>query len=165
MYGISLDPDNAVDDSVAAELVLTEEDTIGRSAIPAAVKTAIIADKAQGVPTKELAIRYDCSEDTIRSVWREFVQSAAKIRSVANETRAETFDRLKGKAVVAIEAGLECDRDPYRRGALGVQVMKGIGEFKEDVSGARVAVLINNLPPGWKDRYITAGPGDPGDEK
>jgi hypothetical protein len=156
--GISLDLDNFQDhDPDLDPFELVEEEGVGPSTIPNAVRNAIIADKAEGVSTKELAIRYDCSESTIRSIWRSFVQTSARVRSIAHETQQDTRNRLKGKAVIAIESGLDCERDPYRRGALGVQVMKGIGEFKEDNSGARVAVLVGNLPVGWKERYITTG--------
>ena len=63
-------------------------------------------------------------------------------------------ERLKGKAVVAVEDGLECSVDPYKRCGLGVQVLKGIGEFEGEnplvgiviqIEGSRLVSRYRNL--------------------
>lgn len=145
------------DDSDIDNFELVKEVPVGKGQIPAAVRQAIIIEKANQAPTQLIAVRYDVAPETVNRIWRDFCNSAAKVRKVADETPEETRTWLKGKALVAIESGLDCERDPYRRAAVGVNVMKGIGEFKSDHGdGAQINVLVNAVPEEWKQRYITA---------
>lgn len=147
------------------DLELVDEIAVGKSRIPPAVKQAIIIEMASQTPVKLIAIRYDCAESTVRKIWAEFCAQASKVRRIADETPEETKSWLRGKALVAIENGLDCDRDPYRQAAVGINVMKGIGEFKSDHSeGTRINVLVNAVPESWKTRYIGAGPATPSKE-
>lgn len=156
MDGVDLLDVDSTDD-----LQLAEELTINPGRIPAAVKKAIIIEKANGAPNKLVAIRYDVSEHSVATIWKQFCAESAKVGTLASESVEDTKKWLRGKALNAIDNGLSDDRDAYRQAALGVQVMKGIGEFKTDHGeGAKVNIMINNVPDGWKDRYIGTGNGE-----
>jgi hypothetical protein len=155
-------PDELNDFKLVEETtVLADVETKG-AALPLATRNAIIEEKAEGKPSKIVAIHYDVSPSTVDKVWQGFLKQARRVGALGATTPAQIKDRLRGRAVAAIENGLECDRDPYRQAAVGVSVMKGIGEFKgdgNDPASMRVNVLINQLPPEWKERYIGAGAG------
>lgn len=143
------------------DLALVDELTINPGRIPPAVKKAIIIEKANGAPSRLIAVRYDVSESSVSEIWRKFCTESAKVGTLAAESVEDTRKWLRGKALSAIDNGLSDDRDAYRQAALGVQVMKGIGEFKtEHGEGAKVNIMINNVPDGWKDRYIGNGGGE-----
>lgn len=137
---------------------LADTFNIGHGKIPPAIRKAVIVEKARGTPTKLIALQLDISEESVRNIWSKFTKEAVEVSMITDEAPAHLKNRLKAKAVIAIENGLDWDQDPYRQGALGVQVMKGIGEFKSDhdTGQAKVNVLINMVPPEWKQRYITS---------
>lgn len=149
---------NLLDYDTSDDLELVDEFDINPGRIQPAVKRAIIAEHAQGVPRKVLALKYDVSEATVNRIWKEFIQEASDLKLLTEEEPQKFHSRIRAKAVRAIEAGLDHDQDPYRQGALGVQVMKGIGEFKGDHDSGqiKVNVMINTVPPEWKARYIGA---------
>lgn len=154
----------STDDGGGSDFEPVPDLLISDAAIPPAARRAIIVERAGGASFKSIALRYDCSVHTIRSIWQKFIDTTVGVRTLADEDQV-TFKRgIRRKAVQAIENGLDCDRDPYRQGALGVQVMKGIGEFKSDQPdvGARVNILIGSVPGDWKQRYIGTGTGNKG---
>lgn len=148
-YGVSSD---------GHQLEYDGEEDLPTTGVSAAVKRAIIVEKSNGDPVQIIAVRYDVTPATVNKIWREFVSSTVDVRRLGDENLEIFKTKIRRKAVNAIENGLDCDRDPYRQGALGVQVMKGIGEFKqEDAGGVRVNVLIGSVPVDWKQRYIGNG--------
>jgi hypothetical protein len=66
---------------------------------------------------------------------------------------AEYKQRLKTKAIVAVEAGLDDTSDNYRRGNLGAVTLKGLGEFDNQVTvnGGQVTI---HLPAGLERSLI-----------
>lgn len=162
--------DDAVDDEAVGgddlgdvdEFGLADEDNYNqsttdyRSVLPA-TRRAIIVERTQGVQYKIIALRYGVSESTVKTIWRRFIESTSDVRRLGDENPDIFRSRVRTKAANAIEAGLDCSRDPYRQGSLGVAVMKGIGEFKSDEGNVKVNVLVNNVPPDWRDRYVTTG--------
>ena len=67
-------------------------------------------------------------------------------------------EKLKGKAITAVENGLDCPDDPYKQGNLGVQVLKGLGEFNGDnPKGDSLNILIANMPPSLYKSAMEAG--------
>lgn len=117
---------------------------------------AIIQERIQGSTPASIALRYDVTESQVARIYRQFVKDVAKARSTgaAAESQLEFNNRIIRKARKAVEAGVDCNRDPYRRGTLGIKVLEGTGEFK---SGA---VINNNFsivaatPAQFRDRYI-----------
>lgn len=153
-----------IDDAVdydGDDLELVSEETLApdyRAILPA-VKRSIIVEKTQGTANKLIALRYSVSEASVSKIWRTFIESTSDVRRLGDENPDVFRHRVRSKAANAIENGLDCDRDPYRQGALGVAVMKGIGEFKTDEGNVKVNVLVNNVPQDWRDRYITTKKG------
>jgi hypothetical protein len=105
-------------------------------------KQAIIAAYVGGEGPTSIAQRLGVSRQWVSTIVNGFKRQRAGI---------EDFDivnyrsRLKRKAVVAVEAGLDCDEDEYKRGNLGATVLKGLGEFSPDQVN-QIDVLIANMP-------------------
>ncbi len=160
MTGVNL---LATDDTYGDGLSAVAEHTLPTAGIPSATRRAIIIEKANGDSDEIIALRYDCSVSSVKKVWREWVAASVDVRRLGDENPEIFKTKIRRKAVHAIENGLDCDRDPYRQGSLGVAVMKGIGEFKEtnDVN-IKAAVLVGSVPAEWKERYIGSGSTDTG---
>lgn len=143
------------DDSLG-DMTPVADHTLPTASIPPATRRAMIVEKANGDSDQIIALRYDVDEASVRKVWRDWVNATIDVRRLGDENPEIFKAKIRKKAVNAIENGLDCDRDPYRQGALGVQVMKGIGEFKGDEgnSHVKVNVLIGAVPAEWKDRYV-----------
>ena len=96
-------------------------------------KLAIVTARAAGVPVNELAKRYRVSRQTISAV-------LGKLKDGKHADAKEEFDatvyrsKLCRKAYVAVEAGLDCEKDPYKRANVGTTTLKGLGEFEADTS-------------------------------
>ena len=65
-------------------------------------------------------------------------------------------DRLEVKAVRAVEDGLDCEDNPYKRGNLGATVLKGLGVFNDESVHLHINQLINSVPEEWRDRYLVS---------
>jgi hypothetical protein len=126
--------------------------------IPPKVRRAVIVEKSQGLDNVEIAMRWDISTQAVARIWRDFVDSTSDTRQLGDENPDVFRKKIRRKAVKAIENGLDCDRDPYRQAGVGVQVMKGIGEFatESNHNSVRVNVLLNAVPNEWKQRYIAS---------
>src|SRR5262249_40382318 len=70
-------------------------------------------------------------------------------------------EELKTAAIAAIYDALKCELDAYKRGGIGIQVLKGVGEFSQENAIQVNHFDINNIPPDLLDRYIQS----PEDEK
>lgn len=120
---------------------------------------------------KEIAKRLNVAYGTASRYVREFrgleqrtgtaLASTAgrdKIERKAEAKVAKTLvnyqENLRQKAVVAVEAGLDDPADSYKRGGLGVQVLKGLGDFAPDQGAVGVQFLIETCPPEWRDDFI-----------
>jgi hypothetical protein len=116
-------------------------------------KLAIVTARAVGVSVNELAKRYDVSRQTISSV-------LAGLKNAKHKDAKEEFDaivyrnRLRKKAYEGVEAGLDCSDDQYKRGNLGVQVLKGVGDFNGDSINVTFNQFVASIPDDMRDRYI-----------
>jgi len=105
-------------------------------------KTAIIAERLSGVPVAAIAAKYGCERTT---VWRICNQAQQTQKAVTRDWR-ENQVKL---AVSAVNAGLKCPDDPYKRGNLGATVLKGLGVYAQDNSvNVNVANWLGSRPPG-----------------
>lgn len=117
---------------------------------------AIIADKVAGSTNAAIALRYQVSEHTVSRVYRQFISAANRARKLSDEPPEIFHKKIRAKAVTAIESGLVCNKDPYRRAGVGIKVMQGIGEFKGD----NASVINNNFalvqatPAQFRQRYL-----------
>ena len=160
MRGIDLTMAEPEPEPIDDMFILESEESLSNkaTALLPAVRRAIIFEKSQGTPTKLIAIKYDITAATVRRIVHDFFKQAADVSRLIDEGAEKFKGRIRGKAAMAIESGLDCERDPYRQGALGVAVMRGIGEFKPDTAiEAKFNVLVNAVPQEWKQRYIGSG--------
>jgi hypothetical protein len=114
-----------------------------RNAIDEPTRKAIIADRIAGFTNSQVAAKYGVHPMTVSKFFRRFQKEAPQAEAAISAT--DWKQRLKVKSINAIEAGLDCQSDPYKRAGVGLQVMKGIGEFAPDTV-PEVAVLLTTIP-------------------
>ena len=103
-------------------------------------KRAIVAERAAGMLVKEVARRYQVDPAT---VWRVCKQTQLAVKSpVFGDWRSD----MRVKAIDGVNAGLDCPDDPYKRANIGVNVLKGLGDFAQDQGQVNVTQLVSNLP-------------------
>ncbi len=136
-----------------------------------ATKNAIIADRLAGIPGEMVARKYAVHEASVARIMMQ-LKKLTDVKSEVHHTTADYRARLKAKSIAAIESGLDPDPDKYKAGNLGVQVMKGIGEFQGDQPAAggitvnicipstlaRPERLVNGMPPEREDSKPLALP-------
>jgi hypothetical protein len=124
----------------------------GKTGLAPVVKQSIVADRVSGMKIKDIAKKHGLHRITVGKVIKQFKRDAPA--SMLANPVGDYKERLKGKAIGAVENGLECPVDPYKRGGLGVQVLKGIGEFENErplvgvvinIEGSRLASRYRNL--------------------
>ena len=103
----------------------------------------MVADKALGMTNKAIAEKYGAHRNTVSRVCKE-VREAVPISALSPVGwREDMMERAKG----AVNAGLDAPDDPYRRATVGVQALKGLGQFDNEAASANVAVVFQNMPP------------------
>ena len=121
-------------------------------------RMAILTARAAGVPVGELARRYHVTRQTISTVLSRLKE--AKYSDAKAEFDAVVYrSRLRRKAFVAVEAGLDCTEDQYKRGNLGAVTLKGLGDFQPDSSDTLNVLLLSNarLPDDLKLNFESRG--------
>lgn len=128
------------------------------SPLPIATEQAIIARAVQLDNYNATAREFNVAPSTVMRIIKRFrAQRPAEMRRIERkESRAETHARLTELAIKAMESGLGCDDDPYKRGALGVQVAKGTG-LLSDTPAVQVNALFAAIPADWRGDYKAAG--------
>lgn len=117
-------------------------------------KLAIVASRAAGVPVNELAARYKVSRQTISNVLSGLKDAQRK--DAKEEFDAMTYrSTLRRKGYKAVEAGLDCEDDQYKRGNLGAVVLKGLGDFTGESINLNVQQFIASIPEDMRERYLT----------
>jgi len=87
---------------------------------------ALLASYVAGEPTTELAKRFKISRQWVSKIVNDFKRARLGIEDIDG---VNFKSRLKRKAIVAVESGLDCPDDPYKRARVGTTVLEGIGEF------------------------------------
>lgn len=128
----------------------------------AKVVRAVIDAKLAGVPTSRIAKQYGISEGTVFNWWKAFKKGEITLESCEVQPKGPLGQKvptsklaidykqeLKVKSVEAVTAGLDDPSDNYKRAGLGIQVLKGIGEFTEHHSPKDNVfnVLVASMPP------------------
>lgn len=92
-------------------------------------------------------------------------RSYQKVKTVIEEAKLVSLraglnwrELMKDKAVSAVNDALDAKDDLYKRGSLGIQTLKGLGEFEAD-SGGNLTQIINSIPPDMRDRYLSSDEG------
>ncbi len=116
-------------------------------------KRAIIGERAAGVPLKEITARYQCDRATVYRICNQTHQE------VQSPIFGDWRSGLREKAVEGIHAGLDCKKDPYKRANIGVNVLKGLGDFAPEQGGnVVVSTLVSNLPIGMQHLFPEGNP-------
>lgn len=132
-----------------------------RSPLSEGERAELLLMKMNGHTIPSIAERFGITE---RTVYRyvNLVKEQAKFEDVAKtkprELGGDPKQVITRKAFIAVEAGLDCEDDPYKRGNLGATVLKGVGEFQGDTT-VNVNQVFANIPPEFKQFFVT------GDEK
>lgn len=125
----------------------------------AKVIQAVIDAKLAGMPVKDICRKYGISQGTLYNWWNAFQRGEQVCNTkVTNKlgnapslasTASDYKQSLKAKSIQAITAGLDDDSDNYKRANIGVQIMKGIGEFTENHSPKDNVfnILVASMPP------------------
>lgn len=110
-----------------------------------------------GLSQQKIAEKYGISRATVARVVKAFKESCPQAE--LSKDLSHYREKLKGKAITAVESGLDDSSDSYKRANIGVQVLKGIGEFNGETPQANAAynLLIANMPPDIMERLITEG--------
>jgi AcrR family transcriptional regulator len=117
-----------------------------------AERQAIIAERLAGVSVNDIAKRYGINPATVWRICKKTQETAAKL---ADDWRS----KMRHKAIRGVNAGLDATDDPYKRAGIGVQVLKGLGDFRGDTD-LNVVTLVSSSPAGL-ERVIDALPIDP----
>ncbi len=115
-------------------------------------RMAICVLRGKGLSNKEIAEQMHRHEGSIARILKE-AALAAKAIGINYDWRED----VRVKAVDAVRAGLTAEEDPYKRGGLGIQALKGLGDFEAD-STVNVAAMISQVPEHMRARYITSEP-------
>jgi len=87
---------------------------------------ALLASYVAGEGPTELAKRFGISRQWVSKLVNDFKRQRAGIEDIDG---VNYKSRLRRKAIVAVESGLDASGDPYKRARVGVNVLEGIGEF------------------------------------
>jgi transposase-like protein len=118
-----------------------------------AQKSAIIAAVATGRSKSSVAKQFGVHRNTVSALCKP-VQA---VTNPANPLAKDYRETLRTKAVQAVEAGLDCAKDDYKRGGIGVKVLAGLGEFKDthQVDGEIIVRLAGEYQPQIHDLGTT----------
>ncbi len=94
---------------------------------------------------------------TIGSIQGKMVhmKSEAEKAGVDHDWRAD----MEKRAIPAINAGLDATEDPYKRAAVGIQVLKGLRVMEPDL-GVNIAAVIGQIPAEHRARYLGLDEGE-----
>ena len=124
---------------------------------------AIVADRIVGLTPTEIGKKYGIHPNTVIRKCKEFI-AAEPHSELAKIREADSLDnyreRLKTKAITAIEAGLDCTDDQYKRATVGCRTMEGIGEFKTPGQMQVNMALVNRTPAEWKAEFFSLDSSD-----
>lgn len=112
-------------------------------------KQAILSDITSGMTQESVARKYSVS---VRSVGRLFHDLRnAPVPPIVAESNQSRRAKMVDKAYVAVEAGLDCPEDAYKRAGVGVQALKGLGEWDSDAPRNTISVLA--IPAQFADLF------------
>jgi hypothetical protein len=115
-------------------------------------RKAVIALRTAGVSNVEVAKRFHLHAVTTSRIFCKVREAVQKDAASEAEELASYARNLRENAYRAVEAGLKDLSEPHMAARLGVQVLRGFGEFERDESAVNVSVqtLVSNSPPGFK---------------
>src|SRR5215831_7754486 len=116
---------------------------------------SIFADRSAGLTVRQVAEKYGVHPNTVVSICKKFAKEDPRTE-LAQGLLSGCRESLAVKAVAALESGLDCTDNPYKRGNLGATTLKGLGVFNDDGVHVHMNQLINSVPAEWRDQYIVS---------
>lgn len=104
-------------------------DTVRNPKYSAVVQQAVVAAVATGLSLEQAAHDFGIHRNTVQ----RWCAEVRKLDNPANPLAADFKPRLIQKAVIGLEAGLDCRRDPYKRAAAAIKTLEGTGVFTSKV--------------------------------
>lgn len=126
----------------------------GRPRTPVHIQQAVMADRAIGLGRDVIAEKYGLSARTVDRMWQAFKKAKVATDPELSDSKEVIFRKFRRKAVKAIDAGLDSNKDPYRRAGIGVKVMEGIGDFKSNEVVINNFNLVAQTPAQFHERYL-----------
>ena len=114
-------------------------------------KQTIAVLRTQGMSNHAIAAKLGIHHITVSKAYSEFRREAS---GVIDDIGKDWRNDLKVLAVKAIKRGLIDKSDNFKSGSIGVQALKGLGEFAQEGNTINVAALINAVPEHMRDRYF-----------
>ena len=111
--------------------------------------------RGQGFTEQEIADKLKRPQTSVSGVFKTIERQC-----IAQGLNYDWREVMEREGVAAVRAGLNCERDEYKRAAIGVQALKGIGSFEQE-SAVNLNQLIGQIPESQRSRYITLEPADP----
>lgn len=112
-----------------------------------AEKQTVCLMSGQGATPADIALKLGRSIVTIQ---RTIATAQAEARRVGIDWKSI----MKDKAVLAVNDALDHREDLYKRGGLGIQALKGLGELEADQS-MNLTAILSSVPPDMRDRYLS----------
>jgi transposase-like protein len=132
-----------------------------RHRIPDAVKQAIIADLAIGIPHRTIAKQLGISRQSVLRINHAFKRDAAQhTTQISNDWRK----RIVAKSVQSVERALDDDSDSYKSASIAVASLKGLGVFTEQQM-VGIHFLMESMPAEMKEIDVSETRTVTGSEK
>lgn len=124
-----------------------------RRPVPHETRTAVLQRLFAGAKAAQVAREFGLTliqVGRIKAWERHRREGMAMAQTARGEwaKRDEWYEEIRGHARQAVVAGVTCEEDQYRRGELGVKVLKGIGDFAPDTATTLEAVIATR-PADW----------------
>jgi len=120
-----------------------------RRVITDAEKMTVCMLRGKGLSVEEIGEKLRRTPESIRGILRQ-AEALARAAGLNFDWRED----LREKAVHAIRSGLTHEKDPYKQAGIGVQTLKGLGEFENETS-VNIGALMSSIPENARGRYIT----------
>lgn len=122
----------------------------GKPALTPRQRASIIADWGAGMPVPAIAVKYHRTAPTIYRMIHPLRTSETPPEMIS--PTSDWRSRLRQKGVAAVEAGLDCGDDAYRRAEVGVKTLKGLGEFQGEAQ--TVNMMLSETPREWREAFL-----------
>jgi hypothetical protein len=116
-------------------------------------KQTIAVLRTQGMSNHAIAAKLGVHHITVSKAYSEFRRDAAP---VIDDVGKDWRNDLKVLAIKAVKRGLTDESDSFKSGSIGVQALKGLGEF-EAGNTVNIQAIINSVPPHMRERYLGTG--------
>ena len=121
-----------------------------------AQRQAIVSAVSSGIPQNVVAQQFGVNRVTVSKIMRSMRQATHDMLGGDWKQQQVTL------GATAVNAGLRCEDDPYRRADLGVKVLTGLGVYKSEASSTTTNIYVNvqDLPSDWHSRmeFISGEP-------